>query len=112
MIKYLRPVSNHLINVGRKVPVNKINYHFYLPVELTVLSLMIYTILLILHITGGSFALIGELGAVTTKVCNVRHKWHLLSGRHFFPGMTVVFLTTLPMTLIKPNLFLLIDWHL
>lgn len=67
---------------------------------------MIYSILLFIHISGGSLALIGAFGAVSTKVFDIRHKWHQLSGRLFFAGMTLVFLTTLPMTLIRPNLFL------
>jgi len=67
---------------------------------------MIYTTLLFIHITAGSAALLGAAGAVTTKVFNSKHKWHVLSGRIFFTGMVLVFLTTLPMTIIRPNLFL------
>ncbi|WP_340104867.1 hypothetical protein [Rhodohalobacter sp. 8-1] len=67
---------------------------------------MIFTTLLIIHITSGSLALLGALGVASTKIFDVRHKWHLNAGRLFFSGMTLVFVTTLPMTLIKPNLFL------
>lgn len=67
---------------------------------------MIYSVLLIIHITAGSLALLGAVGAISTKIFNSKHSWHLLSGRIFFGSMTFVFLTTLPMTFIKPNLFL------
>lgn len=67
---------------------------------------MVYSVLLFIHIAAGSLALAGAAGAISTKVFDVKHKWHLLSGRIFFGGMALVFLTTLPMTLIRPNLFL------
>jgi len=67
---------------------------------------MVYTILLIIHIVGGSLALLSAAGAVSTKIFDISHTWHVRSGRLFFIGMTMVFLTTLPMTLIRPNLFL------
>lgn len=68
--------------------------------------IMIYTILLIIHIAAGGAALLGAAGAVTTKVFNSKHKWHVLSGRIFFTGMVLIFLTSLPMTILRPNLFL------
>lgn len=67
---------------------------------------MIYTFLLVIHITAGFAALIGAAGAVTTKTLIANHGWHLRFGRSFFYGMVGVFLTTLPMTIIRPNLFL------
>lgn len=67
---------------------------------------MVYSILLAIHIVSGGLALLGAIGAISTKVFDLRHLWHVYSGRLFFTGMLMVFLTTLPMTLIKPNLFL------
>jgi hypothetical protein len=67
---------------------------------------MIYSTLLFIHITAGSASLLGAAGAIATKVFDTKHKWHILAGRVFFVGMVLVFLTTLPMTLLKPNLFL------
>jgi hypothetical protein len=67
---------------------------------------MVYTILLIIHISGGSLALLSAVGAISTKIFDIGHIWHVWSGRLFFIGMTLVFLTTVPMTLLKPNLFL------
>ena len=67
---------------------------------------MVYTILLIIHISGGSLALLSAVGAISTKIFDIGHIWHVRSGRLFFIAMTLVFLTTVPMTLLKPNLFL------
>lgn len=67
---------------------------------------MVYTALLIIHISGGSLALLSAVGAISTKIFDIGHVWHVRSGRLFFIGMTLVFLTTVPMTFLKPNLFL------
>jgi hypothetical protein len=57
----------------------------------------------LVHIAGGLIALVAAAGALgTTK----GDRWHVYSGRAFVLGMLVVFLTALPMTLIRPNLFL------
>lgn len=59
-----------------------------------------------IHIFGGAIALLGAFVAVTAKLIDRAHKWHVYGGRTFFYGMIVVFLTALPMTILKPNLFL------
>ncbi|MCH8566782.1 MAG: hypothetical protein LAT67_00905 [Balneolales bacterium] len=67
-----------------------------------------YTFLLITHIAGGFAALLSSFVAIYTKVVRDNHKIHVISGKVFVWGMTIVFLTTVPMTLIKPNVFLLV----
>ena len=64
-----------------------------------------YAALLSIHIGAGFTALImAALAAVTPK----GGRRHIYAGRAFVSGMALVFLTALPMTLIKPNLFLLL----
>ena len=67
---------------------------------------MLYNILLIIHIIAGSVALLGAVIAIYTKIVNGSHQWHIYGGLSFFYGMLFVFLTTIPMTILKPNLFL------
>ena len=64
-----------------------------------------YGALLAVHIVAGFTALITALvAAVTPKGA----RGHVYAGRVFVLGMAVIFLTALPMTLLKPNLFLLL----
>lgn len=64
-----------------------------------------YALLLSIHIAAGFTALItAAVAAVTRK----GGRWHVYAGRVFVLGMALVFVTALPMTLIKPNLFLLL----
>jgi hypothetical protein len=63
----------------------------------------VYRILLSLHVAAGFTALSSAVVAVATPK---GARWHVYSGRAFVIGMAVVFLTALPMTLIKPNIFL------
>lgn len=67
---------------------------------------MLYNILLTVHIIAGSLALLGAIIAIYTKIVNGSHQWHIYGGLSFFYGMLFVFLTTVPMTFLKPNLFL------
>jgi len=62
-----------------------------------------YKLLLALHIAGGFTALVAAATALATPK---GERWHVCSGRAFALGMLVVFLTALPMTFIRPNLFL------
>jgi len=65
----------------------------------------VYRLLLSIHIAAGFTALLAALVAVvTTKGARA----HVYAGRAFVVGMAVVFGTALPMTVIKPNLFLLL----
>lgn len=69
---------------------------------------MIYSILLFIHVVAGILAVLSLFVAVFTKLIQNRHRLHILSGRVFAIGMTTVFVTTIPLTMIKPNLFLLV----
>ena len=62
-----------------------------------------YDILLPIHIVAGFCCLLTAFGAILTKKGQT---WHVRSGRVFFWGMVVIFVTALPMTLLRPNLFL------
>lgn len=67
----------------------------------------LYKLLLLLHIAAGAIALISGIFASSIKQFNWPHHWHKLFGLAFFFSMAVIFLTALPMSLIKPNMFLL-----
>lgn len=62
-----------------------------------------YKLLLSFHIAGGVTALVTAASALATSKGD---RWHVYSGRAFALGMLIVFLTALPMTFIRPNLFL------
>ena len=62
-----------------------------------------YDILLPIHITAGFCSLLAAFGAIFTVKGQA---WHIRSGRVFFWGMVIIFVTALPMTLLRPNLFL------
>ena len=63
-------------------------------------------ILLIVHIIAGFAALTAAVVATLTKTLDLAHKWHIYSGTVFFWAMLVVFLTALPLAVIRPNTFL------
>ena len=67
-----------------------------------------YKILLIVHILAGFAALTAAAVATLTKALDSAHRWHVYSGTVFFWGMVVIFLTALPLALIRPNTFLLL----
>lgn len=64
-----------------------------------------YKVLLGIHVVAGNLALLSAAGAVVVAKGGRAHAW---VGRAFTLGMTVIFLTAVPMTVIKPNLFLLL----
>ena len=64
-----------------------------------------YALLLTIHIAAGFAALTAAAVAVLTPK---GERAHVYAGRVFVLGMALVFLTALPMTLMKPNLFLLL----
>ena len=66
----------------------------------------LYDTLLTMHIAGGFTALFTSFIALATKSMNIAHKWHVYSGRIYFWGMVIVFVTAIPMTMIKINIFL------
>lgn len=66
---------------------------------------IIYNILLILHITGGSIGLLcGTISIVRKK----GDKIHKITGRFFYYGMLATGISSLLLALIHPNYFLLI----
>ncbi|MCH9675628.1 MAG: hypothetical protein K0U93_29595 [Gammaproteobacteria bacterium] len=60
-------------------------------------------LLLNLHILGGSLSLIAAAGALVTEKGQTRHR---LLGKLYSAGMTMVFLTALPLAVVRPNAFL------
>ncbi|MEM7535391.1 MAG: hypothetical protein AAF639_24650 [Chloroflexota bacterium] len=64
---------------------------------------MIYTILLTIHIIAGFSALVAAFVATFTAKGRT---WHLYSGRVYFWGMAVIFVTAIPMAIMRPNPFL------
>lgn len=71
-------------------------------------AIQVYNVLLVIHIVAGVAALLSLFVAVYSKLIQNRHSLHLLSGRVFAIGMTAVFITTIPLTILRPNLFLLV----
>jgi len=66
----------------------------------------LYGSLLFIHIAGGFAALFSASVAIISKIVDGAHKWHIYSGRVYFAGMVTVFLTAIPMAILKPNPFL------
>ena len=60
-------------------------------------------ILLPIHITSGSIALFSATLAIFTEKGK---KIHVLSGKFYFWGMVLIFLTAIPMSIINSNVFL------
>ena len=62
-----------------------------------------YEFLLWFHIAGGVVVLLAPAGALATSKGS---RWHIVAGRVFVLGMLVVFVTAVPITVIRPNVFL------
>jgi hypothetical protein len=62
-----------------------------------------YRILLAVHISAGTAALLGAAGALATAKGD---RWHVLFGRAFALGMSIVVFTALPITIAGANAFL------
>lgn len=67
---------------------------------------MLKTILLVLHILGGSAALLGAVAAVTTQALRTRHALHVLAGRVFVAGMITACAMSLPLAYLIDSVFL------
>lgn len=63
----------------------------------------LFNCLLALHIIAGCIALITSVGALCTKKGKYKHR---LFGRYFFYSMNAIFITAIPMALIKNDRFL------
>ena len=59
--------------------------------------------LLFIHIIAGSISLIAAAFAVLSSKGK---KLHILSGRTYFWGMAIIFLTAIPMSIVRANIFL------
>ena len=66
--------------------------------------MMPYNILLVIHISAGSVAL---LTAVIALVTAKGRRRHILAGRVYASAMTVIFLTALPLAILGSSVFLL-----
>ena len=60
-------------------------------------------LLLVTHILAGGIAV---LGAALAIISDKGKRLHVLSGRTFFWGMAIIFLTAIPMSIINSNVFL------
>lgn len=68
----------------------------------------IYTVLLVVHIVSGAVTLLAAGMAISSKLLKWQHGVHQSSGRVFSIAMSLIFVTALPMSLLKFNLFLLL----
>ena len=59
--------------------------------------------LLIIHILAGTLAL---MAAVSAVLSSKGKKVHIIVGRTYFWGMTIIFLTAIPMSIVSGNVFL------
>ena len=59
--------------------------------------------LLIIHILAGTLAL---MAAVSAVVSSKGKKGHIIAGRTYFWGMTIIFFTAIPMSIVSGNVFL------
>ncbi|MCB0711078.1 MAG: hypothetical protein KDD67_01975 [Ignavibacteriae bacterium] len=66
----------------------------------------LHNLLTLVHVVAGSTALVTALAATLAKTVNLKHRWHLISGRIFFWSMLTIALTAFPMAIIHPNTFL------
>ena len=66
---------------------------------------MVFNLLLVIHITSGSVAL---LMAVIALVTAKGRRHHVLAGRIYASAMTVIFLTAVPLAIFGSNVFLLL----
>lgn len=62
------------------------------------------SVLMAMHILCGTVALISGLVAMTTKLVDVDHKYHVWSGRPFYWGMIGITVTALGLVLTRTNL--------
>ena len=64
---------------------------------------MIYLALLVIHIAAGSVALLTAAIALATPK---GERWHVLAGRVYAVGMTLVFVTAVPLAILGGSIFL------
>jgi len=64
--------------------------------------------LLILHISAGYIGLLAAAGAISIKMFDLNHRWHIRFGRVFFWAMMFVAISAIPLSLYAKNVFLLL----
>lgn len=64
---------------------------------------LIFNTSLIFHIIAGTITLLSSIVAIASKLTDSAHRWHVLSGRLFFYGMSGIFVTGLIMSLMRWN---------
>lgn len=69
---------------------------------------MLKELLLYMHIFAGFSSLVAALIAAFNKIFDLTHSWHVYSGRVFFAGMIIIFLTAVPIALMTGDFFLLL----
>lgn len=67
---------------------------------------LVFSTLLVIHVTAGFAALLAAVGAVSTQWLRTEHRWHVLSGQTFFRSMIVIFVTAVPLSWMAGSLFL------
>lgn len=65
-----------------------------------------FRILLVVHVLAGFISLTAAIVATLSKTLDLAHRWHVYSGTVFFWGMLVIFVTAIPLSIIRPNTFL------
>jgi hypothetical protein len=68
----------------------------------------LYRILLMIHVFSGAVSLLTAAIAIAAKNFGWQHRIHLTSGKVFSLAMALIFVTALPMSLMKLNIFLLL----
>jgi len=58
-----------------------------------------------MHIFAGFSSLVAALIAAFNKIFDLTHSWHVYSGRVFFAGMIIIFLTAVPIALMTGDFF-------
>lgn len=66
------------------------------------------SILLLVHIAAGFTALGAGLIAAGNKILERAHRWHVVLGRIFFVAMCAIFVTAVPLSILRSNPFLLL----
>ena len=67
---------------------------------------MVSLILLAVHIAAGSIAL---LTAAVALVAPKGQRWHILAGRIYAIGMTLVFVTAIPLAILGGSILLFLE---
>ncbi len=63
----------------------------------------VFGLLLVAHIASGAATLGAAFIAISSKLADASHRWHVVSGRVFFDGMAGIFATALAMSLMRMN---------